>query len=93
MKEKDIIDEVYSWLEGEPDEHIDQFVRCSKEQLIQYHSTLGRNIRNKFKLWENDWEPVLKNIGGIECDVSPNHPDAVSMRIIEAVWKRAQGMY
>lgn len=93
MTEQEIIDEVYSWLEGEHDKTIYDFVSQSKQNLIEYHDTLGRSIRNYFKLWEKEWEPVMENQSGIEVDASPDHPDQVSMRIIEAVWKRAQGDY
>lgn len=93
INEQEIIDEVYSWLEGEPDDVRDSFVSSSKSDLIQYHNTLGRSIRNHFKLWDNKWEPVIENRGGIELDTSPNHPDQISMRIIEKVWKKAQGLW
>lgn len=52
--------------------------------LIKYHHSFGTYIRNKYKLWENKWEPKIVN----EVDVSPNHPDAISMRIIKEVWLR-----
>lgn len=93
MTEQEIIEEIYSWLEGEPDYVRDAFVSSSKSELIQYHSTLGRSIRNRFKLWETKWEPIVEQIDGIEVDASPYHPDQVSMRIIEAVWEKAQGVY
>lgn len=56
------------------------------DTLHQYHHTLGRRIRNKYKLWEWPWEPELRN--GV--DYSSMHPDQVSMTIIEEVWKRGQ---
>lgn len=55
------------------------------EDLIQFHRTVGRDIRNKYKLWEYQWEPLVGDDG---VDYSPNHPDAISMRIIEHVWRR-----
>lgn len=57
------------------------------EDLIQFHSSVGRSIRNEYGLWNVDWEPEL-NAAGIDC--SPNHPDAVSMRIIEKIWRQVR---
>lgn len=62
------------------------FKNEKKEDLIKYHSRLGIVIRNDFKLWEYSWEPELVN----GADASPNHPDAISMRVIEAVWEKVQ---
>lgn len=62
----------------------DAFIKKKSSELIDYHSTLGRNIRNIYSLFSIPWEPVMKN----GTDVSPDHPDAVSMRVIEEVHKR-----
>lgn len=51
--------------------------------LIQYHTSMGRYIRNKYKLWENKWTPNIVN--GV--DESPDHPDAISQEIIKVIWK------
>lgn len=59
-----------------------QFLNTPKEKLVIYHSTLGRAIRNEFKLWETEWKPEIVN--GV--DNSPNHPDNLSFRVIEQVW-------
>lgn len=93
MDEKEMIDEAYSWFEQKTEQSKVYFISSSKEQLIQYHTTLGRAIRNHFKLWELDWKPQYKMKGSVEYDVSPDHPDAISMRIIEAVWERAKEEY
>lgn len=46
--------------------------------------TLGEHIRKSFRLWQRPWEPVMKN--GI--DISPDHPETVSAKVIETVhWK------
>ena len=54
------------------------------DSLTQYHNSLGCFIRNKYNLWEIEWEPELRD--GI--DYSPFHPDQISFTIIEELWKR-----
>lgn len=54
--------------------------------LIGYHHSLGQHIRNKYKLWSRKWEPFLID----NVDYSSNHPDNVSMRIIEELWRQGQ---
>ena len=86
---EEMVDEVYSWIEGEPKENIDKFLDMRKDELFKYHHTLGRSIRNTFKLWSTEWVPEL--IDGV--DHSSNHPDHISMRVIEDVWERARKVY
>ena len=55
--------------------------------LTHYHTTLGRYIRNKYKLWSTHWvAEVAETANGADC--SPNHPDQVSMTIIKEIWKK-----
>lgn len=56
----------------------------NKEDLIVLHNNLGRDIRNAFDLWGYKWKPEL--VDGV--DVSPDHPDLVSQRVIERVWEK-----
>ena len=63
-----------------------RFLASSEADLIQFHDSLGRSIRNEFELWSEPWTPELVN--GI--DYSPDHPDTISMKIIKEVWKREQ---
>jgi hypothetical protein len=60
------------------------FIETHKENLVKYHTSLGRSIRNEFKLWDNEWKPDIRE--GVDC--SPDHPDQISMRVIEEVWRR-----
>lgn len=77
---EEIANELYNSL---TDEENKSLADCPKDDLISYHHSAGRLIRNEYKLWENAWVPEI--IDGVDC--SPNHPDAVSMRIIERVWE------
>mgnify|MGYP003403348229 CR=1 FL=1 len=82
----DIKNAVIRWF-SEASNHDQQvFINCPKNELVQFVHTLGRDIRNEFGLWNKPWTPEL--VGGV--DVSPNHPDFVSMTIIEAVWESLQ---
>lgn len=57
---------------------------CDKADLIRYHSSLGRAIRNSLGLWQIPWKPKIKD--GV--DISKDHPDALSMAILEAIHKK-----
>ena len=86
MSFEEQVAEVFSWLKKVPKEEQLSFKNVPKDKLIGYHDSLGRNIRNRLHLWDNEWVPDIRD--GI--DYSPNHPDAISQRIIEAVWEKAQ---
>jgi hypothetical protein len=82
----EMVNEVYGWFQEIPASQKKIFKDTKQECLVLYHDSLGRNIRNHFKLWETKWTPEIRD--GI--DYSPNHPDAISQRIIEAVWDKVQ---
>lgn len=75
-------DVVLGWLDEQPPDTQQEFKDVPFSHLGEYHHTLGRSIRNHFKLWETKWEPEL--INGV--DFSNNHPDSISMRVIEHAW-------
>lgn len=56
-----------------------------REQLHRLHQGLGRDIRNEYNLWERPFEPQINDEG---VDVSPEHPDAVSMQVIETIYEQ-----
>lgn len=77
----EIVEELVRRFEKEPKENQKEFRECSKENLVSYHHSLGRSIRNEFNLWKFNWAPELKD--GV--DYSPYHPDNLSMTIIDKV--------
>lgn len=86
-KVQGIIDELYEKLPKDKILYVlvDEFRNIpTKEGLVGYHHTLGRWIRNEYKLWEIEWDPMI--IDGV--DYSPYHPDTVSQTIIEGLWKK-----
>ncbi len=85
----EMVDTVLDWFQESSHESRLEFLHCEEQDLFGYHSGLGRQIRNHFKLWEAPWIPLIK--GGI--DESPNHPDQISMAIIKEVWNRSRYEY
>lgn len=84
---EELIDEIVNELEKSLDkDETESLKSCPESELIMYHHSAGRYIRNTYKLWTYEWEPQL--IEGV--DHSPNHPDAVSMKIIKMLWDRLQ---
>ena len=77
-------DTVQGWLHNSDPEIQREFKDTPFESLVRYHSTVGLSIRNYFNLWAVEWTPVIEN--GI--DVSENHPDRISMLVLEEVWRR-----
>lgn len=64
------------------------FFKCKQTDLVGYHASLGKHIRNKYNFWGIPWEPEMKMVMGVECDCSPFHPDAVSSTVINMIWSR-----
>ena len=83
---EDMVNTVIEWYCNQPTNVQIQFQRCPFNELGEYHHTLGMKIRNEFKLWNEEWVPKL--IDGV--DYADDHPDAISMRVIEEVWKRTR---
>lgn len=75
--EQEIIDDLIK------DDNSKKILENKYDDLILLHHSLGRYIRNNYKLWEHDWVPQLEN--GV--DMSPNHPDAISQRIIVKLYE------
>ena len=56
-----------------------------EDTLITLHHSIGRQIRNHFLLWNGNIL-LAKDMGLKEG----THPDEVSQKIIEALWKKLQ---
>lgn len=74
-------------LQDFPADALIRFTETPFKDLIAYHNSLGRMIRNEYGLWQNEWEPVM--IEG--ADHSEQHPDAISMRIIQKIHQIVNG--
>ena len=83
--------------DGPDDSSIEVFKKTPRDRLNMYHHDLGMTIRNRFNLWDpshpltQHWHlnPECREIvNGI--DYSEDHPDAVSMDIVRAIWDQLQ---
>lgn len=83
---QEMVDIVDGWLKAESAENKKLFCDTDKKDLVLYHHTLGRSIRNHFGLWSTKWEPVLVD----DVDMAEDHPDRISMNVITAVWEKVQ---
>ena len=81
-----IIEEVIGWFHNEAEQSKIAFLETTESDLILYHHTLGRKIRNEFSLWKANWTQDIED--GVDC--SSGHPDSLSQGIIEEVWHRLQ---
>lgn len=55
----------------------------TEDSMGEFHHSVGQWIRNEYHLWEVDWAPEI--VDGVDC--SPNHPDAISSRILRKIWR------
>lgn len=88
MGKEDMIIAVMEWYSHAPISQQFDFKTCTEVDLITYHDSVGRDIRNIFGLWEKSWIPVI--VDG--TDVSEEHPDQISMYIIKEVWRRINAL-
>lgn len=56
-----------------------------KSDLIQFHMSVGRRIRNYYRLWDANNPYVI-----ITDEQSPFHPDQWSQTVIELLWEKVQ---
>ena len=81
-----MVTEVIDWFHKSDESNKSKFIDSSEYDLVGYHGSLGKNIRNHFRLWEKPWTPEICKI--TNCDISPHHPDQISMTVIKEVHKR-----
>ncbi len=85
MTEEQIALEVYhNWYSKWSPEDQEYFRTHS---IYEFHHGIGRNIRNHFGLWQREPHTPLIDERGV--DMSPDHPDAISSRILKRVQELA----
>lgn len=65
-----------------PDSEKQQIRTTAKQDLIEYHFSLGLYIRNNYGLWRGN--------RALMTDCHATEPDGASMVIIEALWQKLQ---
>ena len=81
LNENDIVNELYKKLASEDFEIILNIK--SKFDMIQYHHSVGRWIRNEFRLWDKN-NPYTQFVD----ENSENHPDQMSNIILMKLWEK-----
>ena len=77
------LDEAVDFLLREiSDEDKETLQATPEDELIDLHFSYGQWIRNRFKLWNENWA-LVEALGCF-------HPDSASEEIINAAWKRIQ---
>lgn len=80
------LEECFNWLKClSKNSFLKEFTEMKEENLIEFHSTLGRRIRNDLKLWENcNLKPNLKRKDFVKWfnKLGIYHPDDMSSIII-----------
>ncbi|MDE1830599.1 MAG: hypothetical protein KGI25_09780 [Thaumarchaeota archaeon] len=61
-----------------------EFLAVGYENLIMLHHGFGTSIRNIYGLWHPKYP------GSIPGDLGDGHPDGISMKIIEGLYKRIE---
>lgn len=69
-------------------EEISELLGMQLDDLIDLHHTLGQDIRNNYDLWFNG-SLCLE----FQKHTGYDHPDDISMYIIEQVWTKLQEDY
>jgi hypothetical protein len=54
----------------------------NRVDLVTLHNSMGRWIRNRYNLWDGANPYVSIDLH------HPNHPDSLSMRVIETIWNK-----
>ena len=98
MNFEQIVEDIVSKM---TDEDKIELSNLEAEDMIRFHHGVGTFIRNEYKLWERtnpltaiwfiDEESGNEKYIKDGVDHHPNHPDAVSMNILFAVWETVTG--
>ena len=101
LTEEEIVDNLISgiyMISTKGKSQIAELKSVPRKDMVKYYRTAGMYIRNEYKLWDIDnpltqeWrnDRILGNDRYMEdgVDCHPYHPDAISMRILYAIWDK-----
>lgn len=83
LSEEDIVEHMFLYVLTEEAKKAFRKID-NRGDLKQLHSSLGRWIRDRYLMWDGN-NPFTS--GDAFAD---NHPDQMSMRIIQTIWARLQ---
>lgn len=84
MTEDEIVDDVISKMPDEDKGYLRFYAKTYG--TVGLHHGFGTYIRNEYELWQRPWTPKI--VDG--CDYAEDHPDQISMRIIEKILKKLE---
>lgn len=64
-----------------------EFLSIGFDNLITLHHGFGMVIRNTYGLWNPNYPGI------VEGDLGDGHPDGISMKILEMLYKRIEAQY
>lgn len=84
------LEEAVAWLEAWLANHASllEFRDTPEEKLFRYHHGLGREVRNRFRLWHQE-RPALWH--WFDSELKIDHPDDMSSIIITSLHRRLNG--
>ena len=64
-----------------------EYLAVGFDKLITLHHGFGMAVRNEYGLWNPKYPGV------IDGDLGDGHPDGISMKILEGLYKRIENQY
>ena len=72
-------------------EDLEMIKNKKKDDLGDFHFSLGMYIRNEFGLWGENEDLFYDCFGAKKGECFLGHPDMASDKIVDALWERLQG--
>ena len=82
----EMVKTVLKWFNNSPIRQQEEFRNTDFDNLVVFMHTLGQQIINYFSLWSYKWDKKIVD----DIDESTEHPEAVTLRIIEKVWREVK---
>lgn len=80
----EVVDDLFNvW----SDKSKEEYLAVGFDNLITLHHGFGMAVRNTYGLWHPKYPGVIKD------DLGDGHPDGISMKILEALYKRIETQF
>lgn len=77
---------VEDWFNNSSEREKKEFLTTDFDNLVVFMNPLGSRIIDRFNLWMYSWVPNIRD----NIDKSPQHPEAIALQVIEAVWRNVK---